>query len=389
MKVLTISPFYRFFVKDFTEALSNYVDNINVLIHHNYLSELAPYIPFPHFRHFEKFTKKNLVYSNNIASSNVKIHIISIFYFIPDSRNTKLGEKLTRVFDNYITKHKIEFDLIHAHFTWPSGYVAAKLGKEYGVPSVITIHENRDWLLKEYNSKNEKLHWAWRNATVLVRVNKLDIPLLREFNKNVFHVPNGFDPKRLPLMDKGEARSILGLPSGDKVLFSLGKLIERKGFQYLIDAMSLVVKKREDVMCYIGGKGPLRGRLQKQIKDLGLQEHVKLLGFVPDDNLRYWMNATDLFVLPSLSEGNPTVMFEALGVGLPFIGTTVGGVPEIITSDEYGLLCPPANPQCLAEKILVSLEKKWDRERIRKYAQRFTWDNIAKEYVKIYSRILH
>ena len=77
-------------------------------------------------------------------------------------------------------------------------------------------------------------------------------------------------------------------------------------------------------------------------------------------------------------------MFEALGVGLPFVGTTVGGVPEIITSEDYGLLCPPADPECLAEKILTALEKNWDREKIRKYAEQFTWENIAKSVLNIY-----
>lgn len=84
------------------------------------------------------------------------------------------------------------------------------------------------------------------------------------------------------------------------------------------------------------------------------------------------MNACDLFVLPSLSEGNPTVMFECLGCGKPFIGTKVGGIPEIIVSDDYGLLCEPANSEDLAEKILIALDKEWDEEKIRNYAKQFT-----------------
>ncbi|USS41054.1 glycosyltransferase [Thermococcus aggregans] len=386
MRILTIAPFYRFFIKDFTEALSKHVDKIDVLVHHNYLSELAPYMPFSYFRHVEKFSRKNLVDLTGLPP-NVRVHVVSTVYFTPDGRNTKLGDKLAKLFDRYIKRHKIEFDLIHAHFTWPSGYAGVKVAREYGVPSVITIHENRDWFLKEYKSRNEKIYWAWRNADALIRVNKVDIPLLREFNRNVFHVPNGFNPRRLPFVDKGMARNHLGIPKDTKVLFGLGNLIERKGFHYLIDAMSLVAKERRDVVCFIGGSGPLRNTLQNQINKLGLQEHVKLLGFVPDDQLALWMNAADLFVLPSLSEGNPTVMFEALGVGLPFVGTAVGGVPEIITSEDYGLLCPPADPECLAEKILIALEKEWDREKIRKYAEQFTWENIARQIIRVCSEV--
>lgn len=100
------------------------------------------------------------------------------------------------------------------------------------------------------------------------------------------------------------------------------------------------------------------------------------------------MNACDLFVLPSLNEGNPTVLPEALGCGKPFVGTKVGGVPEVITSDAYGLLVEPTDPEELAEKILVALDREWDREAILAYAERYTWENIAKEITTIYQGVL-
>ncbi|WP_175060116.1 glycosyltransferase [Thermococcus sp. 2319x1] len=387
MKLLVVAPFYRFFVKDMTEAISNHVEQTNVLVHHNRLSELAPYIPFSYFRHVEKYSKKNLVDLSNLPE-NVHVNIISTLYLRPDGSNFGLGDKLFKMFSKFIERNKIEFDLIHAHFTWPSGYAAVRLGREFDVPVVVHIHENRDWFLSEYNSGNEKIYWTWKNADALIRVNKKDVPLLMEFNPNVFSVPNGFNPERIKVMQKDDARKLLKLPSDKKIIFALGALIERKGFHYLIEGMAKVVKERDSVLCFIGGSGPLKDKLEKQIHHLNLQNYVKLLGFVPDEELAYWMNAADLFVLPSLSEGNPTVMFEALGVGLPFVGTAVGGVPEIITSEDYGLLCPPADPECLAEKILIALDKEWDREKIRKYAEQFTWENIAMKTLEVYKEVL-
>jgi len=319
---------------------------------------------------------------------NVKVYYPRFFHAPIELFRKRLGDNFFKAALRVIKREELEFDLIHAHFTWQSGYVAVKLAKKYKVPSVITIHENRDWFLEEYNSKNEKIYWTWKNADALIRVNRTDVPLLKEFNSSVFHVPNGFDPKRLPFMDREEARSILGLPSGNRVVFSLGNLIERKGFQYLIDAMSLVIKERDDVLCYIGGRGPLRGRLQKQIKDLGLQKNIKLLGFVLDGKLKYWMNAADLFVLPSLAESFGVVVLEALAVGTPVVTTYNGGSEEIITSEDYGLLCPPKDPKCLAEKILIALEKDWDRKKIREYAGQFRWDNIVKNIIAIYTNII-
>lgn len=136
--------------------------------------------------------------------------------------------------------------------------------------------------------------------------------------------------------------------------------------------MKRITEKREDVLCFIGSSGPLKDELQSKIEELNLQNYIKLIGFIPDNLLPIWMNACDLFVLPSLSEGNPTVMFECLGCGKPFIGTKVGGIPEIIVSDDYGLLCEPANSEDLAEKILIALDKEWDEEKIRNYAKQFT-----------------
>lgn len=70
---------------------------------------------------------------------------------------------------------------------------------------------------------------------------------------------------------------------------------------------------------------------------------------------------------------------------MPFVGT---GVPEIIISEDYGLLCEPANPKDLAEKILIALEKEWDRKKIRKYVEHFTWENIAKKMLEVYKSVL-
>lgn len=95
-------------------------------------------------------------------------------------------------------------------------------------------------------------------------------------------------------------------------------------------------------------------------------------------------NACDLFLLPSLNEGNPTVMIEALGCGKPFVGTKVGGVPEIITSDEFGLLVEPGDMDDLAEKILVAQDMKWDRRFILKYAERYMWGRGAEAIMEVY-----
>lgn len=212
------------------------------------------------------------------------------------------------------------------------------------LPPIGITQKNGNWFDQEVRMDHPLLNTAWSGADALIRVNKKDVPILQRYNEQVYSIPNGFPPAFHPI-DTAVARERLDLPGDAKVVFTLGGLIKRKGFNYLIDAMDLVCSQRDDVLCFIGGAGPEKRSLERQIDRMRLGEKVKLLGSVPGDILPLWMNACDLFVLPSLNEGNPTVMFEALGCGKPFVGTKVGGVPEVITSGRLRPACRARRPQ--------------------------------------------
>ncbi|MDE4907279.1 glycosyltransferase [Methanogenium marinum] len=254
---------------------------------------------------------------------------------------------------------------------------------------IISIHENIDWFYQEVGMNHTLINnAAWSEVDALIIVNKKDVPVLQRYKDQVYAIPNGFSPAFHPI-DTNIAREQLGLPKDGKIIFTLGNLIKRKGFNYLIDAMGQVCCQRDDVICFIGKRGPERDNLQKQIDQLHLGDKVKLLGSLPGDQLTFWMNACDFFVLASLNEGNPTVMFEALGCGKAFVGTKVGGVAEIIKSDDYGLTVEPTNSYDLAENILKALEREWDRGAILTYAEQFTWENISKAVLNLYDRLLY
>jgi len=288
------------------------------------------------------------------------------------------------------------FDVIHIQASGPmGGFLPAVVGafwkKILGFKMLITFHYGHSkTFLRKY-----RLFFKFTLSTadmffVVSQKQWEDISeILGNHNTQKIRImPNGFDQKIFYPQDKTICRKQLGLPQDKKIILNVASLVSVKGHEYLIEAINEFVKYRKDVMCIIIGDGVIRRKLEDQIKNLHLGYYVKLVGAKPHNEIPLWMNAADIFVLPSLSEGNPTVMFEALGVGLPFVGTTVGGVPEIITSEDYGLLCPPADPECLAEKILIALEKDWDREKIMRYAGQFTWKKVAKEVVDIYDLII-
>ena len=128
-------------------------------------------------------------------------------------------------------------------------------------------------------------------------------------------------------------RSLYAYYKINKNIFERGKDLKQfevKGYDILIKALKIVSIIRKDFLCLHIGDGSKVSYIKKLISEYDLNENVKLLGRKPHNELVYWFGACDFFISSSLFEGNPTVMFEALGCGKPFIGTEVGEIPEVI-----------------------------------------------------------
>ncbi|MEM3394007.1 MAG: glycosyltransferase family 4 protein, partial [Candidatus Methanomethylicia archaeon] len=196
--------------------------------------------------------------------------------------------------------------------------------------------------------------------------------------------------KKFRVLNKYICREKLGLDKRIKIIFTLSSLVKQKGHIYAIEAIKYLKNKRTPNFVYfIGGSGNLKDSLEEKIKKINLEDKIKLIGFIPEEKISLWMNAIDIFLLPSLYEGNPTVMFEALGCGKPFVGSSVGGIPEIIINDKIGLISKPRDSKDLSRKIFFALNKKWDNKFIANYAKQFTWKKICKKIIKIYERCLY
>ena len=168
------------------------------------------------------------------------------------------------------------------------------------------------------------------------------------------------------------------------MILNVGNLYDEvKGHKYLIEAISHIVKTRKDILCVIVGAGKLHTALESQIRSLGLEDYILLAGGRPHTEIPLWMNACDLFVLPSLRESFGVVQIEAMACGKPVVATRNGGSEEIITSEDYGLLVEPGDPNDLARKIQMALNREWDQEAILRYTERFTWDIVAKDIMRL------
>jgi glycosyltransferase involved in cell wall biosynthesis len=301
------------------------------------------------------------------------------------------GRAALKIANKIIADNNIQFDMIHAHFTYPSGYVGVKLKEIYKKPIILTVHENRDWFLREVQSNDRDLIYTWENADKIIRVNKRDLGEFSRFGldkSKLSCIPNGYPSELFKPMSPNYARKKLGLPNDKIILVNIANLEEYKGQKYLIYAIKNILAIRQDIVLYIVGQGSLENQLRSLIDANGLQKNVVLAGGnKPTEEIPLWMNACDIFVLSSLSEGNPTVMFEALGCGKPFVGTNVGGIPEIIIDEKLGILVEPKDAECLSNAILQSIDAKWDSEYIHDYAKQFTWDAIVKRLLEHYGDV--
>jgi len=287
-------------------------------------------------------------------------------------------------------------DIIHAHL-FDSNFharIASITAKNLNnVNSKIIIHEHNTYKQKEklfglpilidnylskYTHKIIAISDAVKEFTVMQQ--KID-------ESNIEVIRNCIATEKYFLSnDKHCLREKLGLPPNCFLLIIVGSLTNQKGHKYLIEAMKDL--DEEDVLLVVGD-GPLRNELLGKVQDYELTDKVFFLGQRRD--VPFLLAASDLFVLPSLWEGQGLVLLEAMASGLPVVASNVGGVPEVI-SDETGYLLEPGNPVQLAKKISIAKkdikENKFAKEKIRNEAvMKYDIKNYIRCIEDLYLRI--
>jgi len=185
----------------------------------------------------------------------------------------------------------------------------------------------------------------------------------------------------------------LGLPSDSIVLVAAGRLTWAKGYEDLIQALEILVKEDERICCLIAGDGELRERLETQIGKAGLSRSVFLLGHLPRESVLSLIDAGNIFVMPSRSEGTPIALLEAAVLRKPILATSVGGIPELVKNEEECLLVSSGNIFELVSGIRRLIRDKVLSERLRESAYRrvlndFSLDAQAVATIRSYNKAL-
>ena len=285
--------------------------------------------------------------------------------------------------------------LIDAHFTYPDGEAATRLGRWLGLPVTITLRgtevpHSHNPLLRPRLVRTLRAAARVFSVSDSLRQLALELGVAAE---NTEVVGNGIDMGRFHPVDRAAARSRYDIPENAQVLISVGALVERKGMHRVIDCLPALIK-RHPYLHYVivGGSGPegdMRTELDAHVARLGLGERVHFLGALPPDELKWALSASDVFVLATRNEGWANVFLEAMACGLPVVTTAVGGNAEVVCRDELGSIVPFGDAGSLQQALEDALDKDWDRAAIIGYAQANQWDKRVAQLLCAYDRIIN
>ena len=308
------------------------------------------------------------------------------------SSKSHLPQRLWTTYRQFSQRSALPPDAINLHFSLYSFPILSILPK--GVPITFTFHG--PWALE--SAKEGTSFWSmkckhWLEQQVYDRSDRF-IVLSKAFGTilheaygipwNKIHIiPGGVDTQRFQRnLSRQEARSQLGWHPDRPTLFTTRRLVHRMGLDKLLTALARVKRQVPDVWLAIAGKGPLRADLERQVEILGLQDHVKFLGYLPDEQLPLAYQAADLTVVPSQSlEGFGLILLESLACGTPALCTPVGGMPEVITPFCPELVTESAEAGAIADRLtdlLTGTLALPSRDACREYACRhFDWRIIT------------
>lgn len=289
------------------------------------------------------------------------------------------------------------FDLIHAHWLIPQGFIAvlAIMLSRRRIPLLCTSHGG-DLFALHGNILRSVKKWVMdssQSLTVVSEAMKNTVVGMGIPQNEIQVVSMGVDLRNIFVPDSSVIRH-------DNELLFVGRLVEKKGVSYLLEALSLVIVKRPNVHLNIAGSGPMEAELRELANQLHIADNVDFLGMVEQSKLPKLYRKAAIAVFPFVvaqsgdQEGFGLVQVEAMGCECPVIAGDLPAIHESITHEESGLLVASGNPEALAETILRALNDRdlccrMAREARGRVVQRFDWEIIADKYCRLYDNIIN
>ena len=311
----------------------------------------------------------------------------------PDS---KISSRLWSIRDNFQKTRLGKPDAINLHFALYSFPILDILPK--GVP--VTFNFHGPWASESQEEVVNKKLSVWLKEKIIEQstYNRCDrfIVLSKAFGQilhqkyqvpwqKIHIIPGGVDINHFQNnLSRQEARIKLGWPTNRPILFTSRRLVHRMGIDKLLQAIAMIKAGIPDIWLAIAGRGHIQALLQQQARELGLENNVQFLGFLPENDLPVAYQAADLTVMPSQSfEGFGLAILESLACGTPVLCTPVGGMPEILQKFSPDLITEAITVESIADKLAQVMLGKLplpSREECRNYTiKNYNWTNIAQQ----------
>jgi len=278
-----------------------------------------------------------------------------------------------------------DFDVIDAHYYYPDGVAAALLASHFKKPFTVTARGSDINLIAAHSIPRRLMRWASSRASASIAVSQALTQAMAQIGMamdKLVMLPNGVDLQRFHLQSQASARATLGWPAGP-TLISVGNLVGNKGHHIVVDALA----RLPGFQLVIAGEGPQRQALENLAIQLNVSSRLQFLGRVEHDQLARCYSAADILVLASNREGWPNVLLESMACGTPVVATSVGGIPEIVTSASAGRLMPGRTAADVAEAVEDLWRHLPDRMTVRSCAQGCSWQSTTDGQIGLFRRI--
>jgi len=281
----------------------------------------------------------------------------------------------------------LAIDAIDAHYLYPDGVAAVRLGQALRIPVVLTARGSDVTQLPDFTLPRRMIAWAIRHADALIAVSGAlgaRLIALGADPARVTVLRNGVDLAQFrPPPDRAAARAALGLVH--PTLLSVGHLIERKGHDRVIAALA---RLPERVTLLVVGEGPQEAALKALAGRLGVAGRVRFLGPIPHAGLAAVYGAADVLVLASSREGWANVLLEAMACGTPVVASPIPGNDEVVRGAAAGVIAAENTPQGLADAIEGLLANPPTRAATRGYAEGFGWEETSAGQLAVFRRVV-
>lgn len=292
-------------------------------------------------------------------------------------------------------------DLLDAHFVYPDGVGAWLAGRRLSIPVVVTVR-GKIVSLSRKTVRSRQIARMLRGVDARIAVSRSLETWVHRVGGSDLHVdviPNGIDAGAFGVIDRVQARRRLGWLPDRRYLLSVGHFQRVKGFDRIVEAMPALRRRLGDVrLMLVGsarGERRFQRRLQRRIAAINADsrsssgtEAIEQLGTVPPDRVNLLMNAADLVVNTSRSEGWSNAIAEALAAGTPVVALDVGGNRELICAPGLGRIVPENHPAALVEALVEGLSTPFNRTAIAARGSARSWDQAAREVHAVFQRVL-